>query len=69
MTPTLDDAKDQVAKTIYSYSSWKDFVSDAPDWRTLRDANDEAAEVYAQQRVEAALKEYKEMIQTINTQP
>jgi hypothetical protein len=46
---TLQECKDEVARTIYMQPDWYTFRSDGLDWRVYEEAHDDVAELYASQ--------------------
>lgn len=44
---TLQECKDEVARTIYGHPDWATFRADGMDHRVYEDAHDEAAELLA----------------------
>ena len=46
---TLQEAKDEIARTIYDCKDWQDFREDGRDWRVYEDAHDLVAELLAKE--------------------
>lgn len=44
---TLQEIRNEVAKTFYNFNNWEDFRSDGLDWRVYEEAHETVAEMCA----------------------